>query len=318
MTRTDPMFERTVSPDDLQRLKEQREEADRRYLEALTALDGVTHSVTEYPHAPPPPDDHQLAPLNQLWKLDSQATANGGLKGRVRRVVLRIVGRQFHQQQQFNAAIVDHINRNMVTYRETQKTVTSLIALFREHVASFEHHVIVLLQQLTPYIDSKDLEAAGLTRRGAEDNREFCWSTFHAEHLTDRMNDLVRLEKRIAAIEGHIPSLEGHIARLERLAPVINGLGDEMLKRWEAGLTLDERLQQSVTTLSGRIASLEDTFALIRQATQTLKRELERVGTSYPDGPTRVRGCTRRGRPAGVVGGRFLQVRGVRESVPRF
>ncbi len=172
MTRTDPMFERTVSPDDLQRLKEQREEADRRYLEALTALDGVTHSVTEYPHAPPPPDDHQLAALNQLWKLDLQATANGGLKGRVRRVVLRIVGRQFHQQQQFNAAIVDHINRNMVAYREAQQTVTSLIALVREHVASFEHHVIVLLQHLTPYIDSKDLEAAGLTRRGAEDNRE--------------------------------------------------------------------------------------------------------------------------------------------------
>ncbi len=279
MTRTDPMFERTVSPEDLQRLKEQREEADRRYLEALTALDGVTHS-TEYPHAPPPPDDHQLAPLNQLWKLDLQATANGGLKGRVRRVVLRIVGRQFQQQQQFNAAIVDHVNRNMVANRQTQQTVTSLIGLFRDHVASFEHHVILLLQRLTPYIDSKDLEAAGLTRRSAEDSRELL--AIHAEHLTDRMNDLVRLEKRIAAIEGHIPSLEGHIARLERLAPVINGLGDEMLKRWEAGLTLDERLQQSVTTLSGRIASLEDTFAVIRQATQTLKRELERVGTSYP------------------------------------
>ena len=130
-------------PDDLQRLKEQREEADRRYLEALTALDGVTHE-SPVSARPPPPDEHQLAPLNQLWNLDSQTTANGGLQGRVRRVVLRVVGRQFQQQQQFNAALVDHVNRNMVTARETQETVTSLIALFREHVASFEHHVIVL------------------------------------------------------------------------------------------------------------------------------------------------------------------------------
>jgi SAM-dependent methyltransferase len=260
------MPERTVTSEDLARLKHEREEADRRYVEALTALDNVVHSIREYPHPPPSLDEHQITPLNQLWNvLDSETPEPQGIKGRVRNAVWRVVGRSLQKQQEFNAALVDHINRNVVTERETQKAVASVIALFREHMASFELHTMSLLQQLTPYMDSKDLEASGILRRISEDARELL--DFQGGHLGDRLRDIMRLEGEIARLEGEIG----------RLVNVINGVGDEMLKRWESNITRSERLNGSVASISTRFGTLEDSLAVVRQSTQVLRRELERA-----------------------------------------
>ena len=53
----------------LERLKQARDEADRRYNEALTALD---RGQLRHPAFPPPPaayDEHQLATLNDSWNI---------------------------------------------------------------------------------------------------------------------------------------------------------------------------------------------------------------------------------------------------------
>ena len=62
-------FTRTISADDLARLKADREAADARYNAALTALDQAVQRLPSLPHPPPGPDEHQITPLNQTWDL---------------------------------------------------------------------------------------------------------------------------------------------------------------------------------------------------------------------------------------------------------
>jgi len=79
------MFERSVSPEDLARLKAHREEADRLYNEALTALDGAQVRLPELPHPPPALDEHQITPLNQGWQIldGGGPPAASGWRGRL-------------------------------------------------------------------------------------------------------------------------------------------------------------------------------------------------------------------------------------------
>src|SRR5689334_9382300 len=100
-------------PDDLAALKAEREAADRAYNDALTRLDRAIQKLPQdFPHPPPGPDEHQITPLNALWKIDAPSTA-GGLRGRIALAVRRMVAPLFAQQQAFNSAVVDHLNRNV-------------------------------------------------------------------------------------------------------------------------------------------------------------------------------------------------------------
>ena len=74
------MFKRTVSEDELARLKRDREEADQKYNEALTKLDQSLARPSELPHSPPPFDDAQGSPLNKYWKIvpDDDPSQGGG------------------------------------------------------------------------------------------------------------------------------------------------------------------------------------------------------------------------------------------------
>ena len=60
---------RTVSEADLARLKQERHEADRRYNEALTALDAAIQALPPLPACPPAPDEAQVTPLNERWEI---------------------------------------------------------------------------------------------------------------------------------------------------------------------------------------------------------------------------------------------------------
>ena len=80
---------RTVSEDDLTRLKREREAADARYNATLTAVDQAVQRLGELPHPPPGPDEHQVTPLNQQWDLLGQAPAGAGLKGRLAAFIWR-------------------------------------------------------------------------------------------------------------------------------------------------------------------------------------------------------------------------------------
>ena len=71
----------------LARLARERDEADRAYNDALTALDrAIASSVTEFPHPPPQYDDSQLPAVNAAWDTlpQGEPAIDGSLKGRLR------------------------------------------------------------------------------------------------------------------------------------------------------------------------------------------------------------------------------------------
>ena len=78
---------RTVSEADLARLKQERHEADRRYNEALTALDAAIQALPALPARPASPDEAQVTPLNERWAItQAMPPLPGGWRGRLARL----------------------------------------------------------------------------------------------------------------------------------------------------------------------------------------------------------------------------------------
>jgi len=70
------------------------------------------------PPAIPPPDRHQIERLNSLYRIIDETPAGGGLKARLASSLRRLLGRVLSRQQEFNAVVVDHLNRNMAVGAE--------------------------------------------------------------------------------------------------------------------------------------------------------------------------------------------------------
>ena len=142
----------------LRRLEEERAEADRRYNDALTALDRSLARFTPLPSVPRAQDDFQLASLNDGWNLPS-APGAGGLKGRVARLVWRMVAPALDRQRTFNSRLVDHLNRNAAAERDAHIALVALVDLLRERFAelgALQTHLVQFAQQITPYVDTRD------------------------------------------------------------------------------------------------------------------------------------------------------------------
>ena len=153
--------------DDPERLKAERAAADRAYNEALTRVDrAVTRPSLEFPHPPPGPDEYQITPLNTLWRLEAPPPA-GFVQRLVASAVRRAVAPLFERQQAFNSALVDHVNRNLPIGRDTRDSIAAALDVLRAHVqelAEFQSVLVMLLQQITPYVDTRDRDVAGLLR----------------------------------------------------------------------------------------------------------------------------------------------------------
>ncbi|MBA3269979.1 MAG: class I SAM-dependent methyltransferase [Acidobacteria bacterium] len=227
---------RSVSVDDLARLKREREEADERYNAALTALDNAIHAVPELPHPPPDPDETLVTPINTRWEiLKARPVSPAGWRGRVAAFVWELIEPTFAAQQSFNAALVDHLNRNIAAQREIPKSIASTLALLRQQL-DLMLYFQSFLQQMTSYVDTKDHEFTGLGRRVIED----------AQEEVERLDRMTR-----------------------GLAAGLSGVSDEMLKRWESLLARDQRY-------SGRIDEIRSSLAVAQQQVAALKREFER------------------------------------------
>ena len=151
----------------LARLERERLDADRLYNDALTAVDRALQSVPALPEPPPPYDETRLADLNAAWDIlpDGVPALDGGsLKDRLRRFVWRLIGPSLETQKRFNAALVDHLNRNAAAHRESAQAVGTLLgAIGRELRAleRFESLLVQYLQTITVYVDSKDRSLGG-------------------------------------------------------------------------------------------------------------------------------------------------------------
>jgi len=207
--------------DDLELLKAERDSADRDYNDALTRLDRAIQALpASFPHPPPPFDEHQIGPLNTLWEIDEPAAGNG-LRGRLAAAVRRVVAPLFARQQAFNSAVVDHVNRSVPVARQTRESIETTLAVVRnqmEALASFESLLVMFLQQITPYVDTRDRNVAGLLRglSGA--------INAVADETMKRTEALLARERRH---EARVSDLETQIAELRRqLDEVMRALSD--------------------------------------------------------------------------------------------
>jgi hypothetical protein len=204
------------SPDDLEALKEERAAADRAYNDALTRLDrAIQRLPADFPQPPPVPDEQQVTPLNTLWKI--AAPPPTGLRRGMIAGVRRAIAPLFEQQQAFNAAVVDHVNRSVPVARETRASIDSTLTVLRDTIAElvqFQSLLVEFLQQVTPYVDTRDRDVAGLLRglSGAINAvADEVLKRSEATLVRDR-----RHEMRVEALETALAALRDELAALQR------------------------------------------------------------------------------------------------------
>ena len=185
------MSERSVSADDLAYLKRAREEADRAYNDALTVLDRALPARPPLPG--PPAGEQRLAALHAGRRLvpDDAPAPGSGWRARLRAAAWRIIGPIVERQQDFNTLVVEHLERAAATEAGRRQAAETAIAALGDHLdalATFNSRLIQYLQQITPYVDTKDREVAALARRITED------VAAQAADLDRRLRPLAQLE----------------------------------------------------------------------------------------------------------------------------
>jgi SAM-dependent methyltransferase/uncharacterized coiled-coil protein SlyX len=142
----------------LNRLLAERKEAHRRYNEALTLVDRAIQGVPPIPAAPPAYDETLLPQINASWRILAESDPS----------------KRFEQQMAFNAAVVEHLNRNVAAHREAHLALERALPALRqafEGLAAFESRVVQFLQTITPLSDThyREIEDAITQLRSVTD-----------------------------------------------------------------------------------------------------------------------------------------------------
>ena len=151
----------------LARLERERLDADRLYNQALTAVDRALRSAPPLPDPPALYDESRLGDVNASWDIlphGAPSVEGRAFKDRLRRFVWRLIGPSLETQKRFNAAIVDHLNRNAAAHRESAQAVGALLSAIGRELRAlerFESLLVQYLQTITVYVDSKDRSLGG-------------------------------------------------------------------------------------------------------------------------------------------------------------
>jgi len=199
----------------VERQERERLETDRRYNDALTALDQALPRPPAPARGLPTLDLERVSRLNELWDIlaDGPAVRPRGLRSRLASFVWRLVEPHFARQQAFNSVLVDHVNRTAPAERAWQQFAAESdqsAAVFRAALAHFQSQLIQHLQQITPYVDARD-RAIVAQMRGAMDRL--------ADELTGAVWDKSRTRlRRIEEIRQELATIDARISAL-RSAP---------------------------------------------------------------------------------------------------
>ena len=231
-----------IGKDELTRLKRAREAADRAYNDALTLVDRALAPRPDLPDPPRAFDQRQLTPVNEAWRVapDVEHLLGTGWKRRLRAWVWDLVGPIVERQQHFNGVLVDHLNRAAPAQVDGQQALSAVVAALAEHsgaLETFQSRLIQYLQQITPFVDTKDHEVAGVSRAMMS--------------AIDGLGDEVRRRAEAAAAReqrfaGHVDEMRTTVGqvqhgllalrrRLEGLAPGEGSAGRRRAGRGSAG-----------------------------------------------------------------------------------
>ncbi len=95
----------------------------------------MTDTLPPRPAPVPPPDRHQIERLNDLYSLAAAAPSEGW-RGRLVDRFRGFLTRVLFRQQEFNAALVDHINRNAMVGTEAHQASARTIDWVEQKVAA--------------------------------------------------------------------------------------------------------------------------------------------------------------------------------------
>lgn len=245
------MFKRTVTDEDMVRLRAEREAADRTYNDALTAVDLALPRDLAPPSAVPRPGEDTLTALQERVRIvPAELPADGrGVRGRLAGFVWRLIGPMLQRQQEFNAATAEHARRQVVTAQAASQAVESSLWALHENLGAlvaFQSQLILYLQQITLFVDTKDRQLSGEIRQ-----------------ITDMLDH-----------------------RTVGLSAGLSGLGDEMLKRWESALAREQRFESRVTALTSTyerdITEFRTSLGVLQRSAGSLQREFERTLSAHP------------------------------------
>ncbi len=153
---SDPSTGSAPAPSLANRLLAERREAHRRYNEALSQLDRAIHAVPDLPHSPVAYDETLLPTINDTWKIlagDAAARPSGWGADKIWSAIAPL----FEKQMAFNAAIVEHLNRNVAAHRETHAALERALPALRDGfdaLVRFESLTVQFLQTITPLADT--------------------------------------------------------------------------------------------------------------------------------------------------------------------
>ena len=237
----------------LGRLKKERDEADARYNEALTALDKTLGAPVDLPHPPYPIDEHQITALNESWNILPASPAASGLRRKLTGFIWGVVAPYFQRQLTFNSQLVDHVNRDMAAARGAHQASEATIAALRQQLAAnaaFQSRLMLYLQQITAYVDTKDRDSAGgaLVLNAALSDL--------AENLAKRWESLTSREQRYEARTASIAASQ------EELRAMI-GVAQQAITTFKREIErMDVRLKPDATGTKSATESVErDAFA---------------------------------------------------------
>lgn len=147
--------------DRIARLVRERDEADRKYNEALTALDRALGAKGTFPDPPAPADEAILDALSRHADVVPAAPpgSDRSVKGRLRTFIWRMIGPPLEAQRTFNTSVVSQASRATAERAALLATVERTVAVLREQTEArmrFESHLIQYLQTVTWYVDTKD------------------------------------------------------------------------------------------------------------------------------------------------------------------
>lgn len=153
------------------RLERERAAADRAYNDALTAVDrAIQTTAPPLPDRPAAYDASRLAAVNDSWDIlpSGAPPPDRSWRGRLRAFVWRLVGPPLETQRAFNAAVVDHLNRNVRSHDEGARALADVVATLKQQtdaIVRFESVLVQYLQTITGYVDTRDRSVGGTELR---------------------------------------------------------------------------------------------------------------------------------------------------------